>query len=286
MGPTELRIAFIEILRKEDYPNTISGLVFDISLFCLDKNFVTGENIVNNFDYERYKREKHPGSKFVEKYWTEISSIFWEFIACGTIAPGYGPDVHGNELSKFRITEYGMAWLRSEKRPIPEDTEGYIQFLKESIKNIDRVVIEYVSEAIKTFNRNYNFSSAVMLGAASEKLIYLLADELKDFPIDKKLRNDISTGFLKKRGLKFLEEAISSAIDEIIKNTEIPYDIHEGSNHYLSALFDAIRIQRNDAVHPKKGEISKSQLRLLLLSFPHVCKKSYDLLNWLKANNQ
>jgi hypothetical protein len=45
-------------------------------------------------------------------------------------------------------------------------------------------------------------------------------------------------------------------------------------------LFEAIRVQRNDAVHPIAGEVNKNKLRLSLLSFPHICKKIYDILNW------
>ena len=75
---------------------------------------------------------------------------------------------------------------------------------------------------------------------------------------------------LKYRRLKSLLDNTSEAIGFLINEEIIPYDVHEGSIHYLSTLFDAIRIQRNDAVHPIAGEVSKEQLRLLMLAFPHA----------------
>jgi len=131
--------------------------------------------------------------------------------------------------------------------------------------------------------RRYVFASAVMLGAASEKVVYLLSEEIKNFAIGNELKEKISRG-LKYRKMKLLLDSLPDAIDALIKNTDIPYNVHEGSNNCLFALLDAIRIQRNDAVHPIAGEVTKEKLRLLLLAFPHACKKAYDIFNWLKEN--
>jgi hypothetical protein len=68
------------------------------------------------------------------------------------------------------------------------------------------------------------------------------------------------------------------------KSSPIPYSVHEESIDTLAALINAIRLQRNNAVHPIAAEVSKEELRLLLLAFPHVCKKAYDLIEWLNSN--
>ena len=122
-----------------------------------------------------------------------------------------------------------------------------------------------------------------MLGAASEKIIYLLAEKIKDFSLGSKIKKNIINA-LKYRKLKLLLDSIQEAINELTNQEKIPYDIHEGINNHLSSLFDAIRVQRNDAVHPIAGEINKNKLRLSLLGFPHACKKVYDILNWLDRN--
>lgn len=194
------------------------------------------------------------------------------------------PNFGGTDAwNNFRITKYGEEWASSEGEPIPEDVDGFIKFIKNAISGIDEVVLQYITESLNTFNSNYIFASAVMLGAASEKLIYILAEALLNSSIINKLKKDISDA-LQYRKLKASLDLASIAINSLIEQEKIPYNIHEGSNHYLATLFDAIRIQRNDAVHPIAGKISKGQLRLLLLAFPHACKKAYDFLNWLKEN--
>jgi len=197
------------------------------------------------------------------------------------VTPNYGSH---EAWSAFRTTEYGEEWANSEKEPIPEDVDGFVKYMRETIQDLDDVVIQYVSEALSTFNGKYFFASAVMLGAAAEKMIYLLSDAIKNSATKPKLKSDI-TEALEYRRLKTLFDLMSKILNGLIEQKIIPYSIHEGSNHYLSSLFDTIRIQRNYAVHPVVGKVTKLQPRLLLLSFPHACKKGYDFLNWLKENN-
>jgi len=283
MENNELRMAFIEVLSQDAHPTHIGDLVFQISLFCYEKELIKGEEIKRLFNYQGYKIEKNPGPLFEEKYWAEISSIFWEFVANGTIAVGLKSSNNACNLPRFTLTNFGRKWLKEKKEPLPEDVEGYLKYVKSAIKNIDEIIIQYINEAIKTFNRRYIYASAVMLGAASEKTIYLLAEKIKDFPLNPKIRKNVVDA-LKYRKLKLLFDSTKDAIDELINQEKIPYDIHEGINNHLSSLFDAIRVQRNDAVHPIAGEINKDKLRLSLLGFPHVCKKVYDILNWLDQN--
>lgn len=196
------------------------------------------------------------------------------------VTPRFGSS---DAWGSFRITEYGEKWASSEEEPIPEDMNGFIKFLEDNIPGIDDVVIQYVSEALNTFSGRYFFASAVMLGAAAEKIIYLLAEAIKMSASQMKLVKKI-TEALERRKLFDLLELVSDTLKDLINQKKIPYNIHEGSNHYLLSLFNAIRIQRNNAVHPVSSKISINELRLLILSFPHACRKAYDFLSWLSNN--
>lgn len=196
------------------------------------------------------------------------------------VTPRYGShDAWGS----FRITEYGKKWATAQEEPIPEDLNGFIKFLMDNISSIDDVVMQYVSEALNTFNGQYLFASAVMLGAAAEKIVYLLAEAIKNYATEPKLQKNI-TEALEYRKLFDLFKLVSTTLENLIKKKVIPYSTHEGSNHYMLSLFNAIRVQRNNAVHPIAGEVKPAQLRLLLLSFPHACIKAYDFLTWLRNN--
>ena len=185
-------------------------------------------------------------------------------------------------LNNYKLTEYGKKWISTDKEPIPEDINGYIKYLTNEIKNIDKIIIQYLSEALNTFHERHFFASAVMLGAASEKLIYLLAEAMKNSSAHSGLKDKISK-LLEDRKLFTLFNKIFNELERL-KKRDIPYNIHEESIDQLRSLFGAIRIQRNEAVHPIAEKIAEDQLRLLLLSFPHVCKRVYKLLNWLKQN--
>lgn len=214
-----------------------------------------------------------------------IVECYTYLILHGIIIPKPATPQYGTVSSwnSYRITKYGEKWVSSEEKPIPEDIDGFMNFLEENIPYIDMVIIQYVSEALNTFNGQYLFASAVMLGAAGEKIVYLLSEAIKNATSDKKLDKDISEA-LEHRKLFDLFYLVSSTLDKLITQKIIPYRIHEGSNHYILSLFNAIRIQRNNAVHPIAGEVKPEELRLLLLSFPHACRKAYDFVSWLSDN--
>ena len=183
----------------------------------------------------------------------------------------------------YQLTEYGKEWADRDEEPIPEDPQGFLSFIKSNIPSIDDIILQYVNEALNTFNGRFYFASSVMIGASSEKLIYLLAEATKNATNDPSLETMFQE-LLDKRKLFQLLKLIEDTFKDLITQGNIPYSVHEGSTQYLVSLFDAIRVQRNEAVHPLAGKMSVKQLRLLLLSFPHVCKKAYAFLDWLNKN--
>jgi hypothetical protein len=50
------------------------------------------------------------------------------------------------------------------------------------------------------------------------------------------------------------------------------------------SLFEAIRVQRNNAVHPMNAKVSEESVRILIQSFPYALAKSETLRNWSIAN--
>lgn len=233
-------------------------------------------------DYYGFYNEISARNKILESLLTECYTylIIQGIIIPEPSAPNFGAY---DSWSRFMITEYGKKWAASDQELIPEDIEGFLDYIKNTILNIDDVVIQYVSEALETFDRRLIFASAVMIGAASEKILYLLAEAIKNSTTDPQDKKELFDR-LEMRRLKALFDLVFAILDKSIKNNKIPYHIHEDSSHYLGPLFSAIRIQRNEAVHPIAGQVNPEQLRFLLLSFPYVCKKAYDFLEWLKNN--
>jgi hypothetical protein len=122
-----------------------------------------------------------------------------------------------------------------------------------------------------------------MLGAASEKAVYLLADTIrasKTVPAEQaQLREAIE-----KRSLPMMFQRIAESIEQAKKSGAMPYAVHEGADRHLLSLQEGIRVQRNDAVHPQAGRASPEAVLLAIASFPFACKKIYDLMEWFKNN--
>jgi hypothetical protein len=181
----------------------------------------------------------------------------------------------------FRVTERGKLWL-SSAGPALEDSDGFLAALNALIPTLDPVVKQYIVEAVVTYNRQVWFVSAVMVGAASEKLVYMLATALlvKTGGSDGRLLDKA----IKERSLPTMFEQLNKVLKAQIESKRLPYEIHEGSEPHLMSLFEAIRVQRNDAVHPTVGEVTPATVRLTLSAFPSACRKVYDLMGWCQRH--
>ena len=182
-------------------------------------------------------------------------------------------------------TERGLQWIKGAE-PIPEEVVGYINFLKEQVPTLDEVIGQYILEALTSFNREAYFAAAVMVGAAAEKAVYLLAASLVNAlkPSPRRIRLQTS---LDKRQLFALLDCVRKTIEDCSTGNPapIPYSISEGATPHLASLFDAIRTQRNDAVHPMNATVSASSVRLLLHSFPYALSTTEKLRIWADANH-
>lgn len=177
-----------------------------------------------------------------------------------------------------------MQWIKGAE-PIPEEIKGYMRFLRDHVPALDDVIGQYILEALEAFNRDAYFAAAVMVGAASEKAIYLLAASLLNALKSSRRRTTLETA-LNKRQLFALLDCVRKTIEDCANGNPapIPYSVSEGTMPHLASLFEAIRTQRNDAVHPMNASVSASSVRLLLHSFPYALSTTEKLRTWLDAN--
>lgn len=212
-----------------------------------------------------------------------VSEAFFYLFRKGYIAPD-APDARLNPppLHMFNVTQRGRAWLQGEEPP-PEDAERYMKFLRGLVPTLDPVIDQYVVEALTAFEREAFFASAVMLGAASEKELYLLADSVLSALKDVKKQAKVK-GLLDRRKLMELFETVRDTVDDAATAKVIPYSVTEGATVHLMSLFEAIRVQRNDAVHPMNAQVSEDSVRHLIQSLPYVLGKSEEIRNWLTIN--
>ena len=122
-----------------------------------------------------------------------------------------------------------------------------------------------------------------MIGAASEKEIYLLADSLVIGLKDPNRQGNLKS-ILGRRKTSGLFDAVQNIIQKAVDADLIPYSVTEGVTKHLVSLFEAIRVQRNDAVHPMNAKVSEESVRHLIQSLPYALSKFEDVSNWLASN--
>jgi hypothetical protein len=182
----------------------------------------------------------------------------------------------------YRWTERGLMWITGGD-PAPEEAEGYLKFLRARVVSLDSVIEQYIIEAVTAFERQANFAAAVMLGAASEKALYMLADSLVmglTLPKEKA----VLQALLDKRSLLRLFEFVRDTIITAEKAKKMPYSVTEGSTTHLMSIYESVRVQRNNAVHPMNASVSADSVRIQLTSFPFALEKMEALRAWLLAN--
>jgi len=205
--------------------------------------------------------------------------VFFYLVHCGYILPE--PQSFPIGFSEYRYwkTPRGTAWAEGVE-PVPEDVSTYMLRLSSLVPSLDPVIVQYVQEGLGSFERGSYFSAAVMIGAASEKEIYLLAGSLvgalKSNSAQAQLTKQINNG----RSLYQLLEIIRKYVEAC---THLRGDF-DGALAHLSSLFEAIRVQRNDAVHPNTGVVDHDSVRLSYEAFPHAVLKAEKLRHWFATN--
>jgi hypothetical protein len=256
------------------YDNFIWGLWPE-----LEKAGVPG--IVKTPPERMYSNQPYDYSQAPHQLRFVTAEAFYYLLHNGFIIPEPPQSLPGSlNQGRYVLTARGLEWAASVE-PLPEDASGYMKVLRSLVPNLDAVIEQYVVEGLSSFERRTFFAAAVMVGASAEKAIYLLADSMvgaiKDTTRQEKFRKIIEQRRL---------SALLDSIEKIIKDAHkiIPYPIFDGAVSHLMSLFEAIRVQRNDAVHPMNAAVSPDSIRLSFQAFPYALQKSEVLRGWFQAN--
>lgn len=236
--------------------------------------------------YERRRQDFHqefcslkPGGP--NKLLVSLAEAFQHLITFGYIIPKPSPP-NAPKADWIIVTDAGRQWAEGID-PAPDDTTGYLGALNSLVTNLDSVIVQYVQEALIAYERRAFFASAVMIGAASEKAVYLLMEALHN-AVQNPTEKAAIQNAIDRRGLPTMFTRIYENLEKAKTSNLIPYPVHEGADNHLLSLQEMIRVQRNDAVHPVAAKVTPETLRLTLSAFPYACRKIYDLIDWLNNN--
>jgi hypothetical protein len=183
---------------------------------------------------------------------------------------------------RLQLTKRGRLWVDGQE-PIPELPAEYLTTLQKMVPNLDEVVREYVVEGLGSFEHERFRAASVMIGAASEKALYMLAEKMLDAIATPNWKGKFSTA-LKRRDLAELFDQMKRVLEQANNLPGRPFEVFDGGQDHLVSLIKAVQVQRNNAVHPMNEKISDETVRLSYLAFPYALQKIEQLRDWFSKN--
>ena len=186
------------------------------------------------------------------------------------------------DVSQLELTKRGREWVDG-REPIPELPAEYLAALGAMVPTLDGTVKEYVEEGLGSFEHDRFRAAAVMIGAASEKALYMLADAMLGAISTQQSKDKFATP-LRRRDLADLFDRMKRLIEKAAALGGRPFEIFDGGQDHLVTLIKAVQVQRNNAVHPMNERVTDETVRLSYLAFPFALQKMEQLRGWFSIN--
>jgi len=231
--------------------------------------------IIKEGECEWYNKEVH---KLI------IDEIIWDLLIDRVITFG---SEDGNADAKYpfiRLTERGKELINNSE-PHFYDPKKYVDHLESLVTDLDQVTRQYVFEAIRSFRQGLMFAAAALIGAAAERGILGLLCVIKSWEPDPNVRNKLNNLYQNPKMPSIFKE-ILECINKAKKKYEMPYSVHQGATEHLLSFQEMIRVQRNDAVHPAAGNVSREKVFLSLQTFPFAFMVIGSLRDWFDQHKR
>lgn len=210
-----------------------------------------------------------------------IRGIVWDLIIQGILIPGIPNQLGSAGLPAFVISDWGKTCLQSGEY-LTFDGFKYLSRLDAEIPNFDSIAKLYLKDSLASFRIGAYLSSAVMTGVASERLIILLRDAVKN-SLPTATRQQKFEADTNGRVISRVFEAIWNRL-ESNQGTIASSSGREDLQVDLFGIFNFIRVTRNDAGHPKGRQLTRDEADSMLHLFPVYAKAVYASMSWLTAN--
>lgn len=182
--------------------------------------------------------------------------------------------------------QHSADFQRPTSKGLTVDTSGpvfgittgqeFIQRIESRTGQIDDVAKMYLTESFRAAEANLWLSSVFMLGAAAERLIYVLSEY-----IDQLLANPATSATLGNMSkVRQRKEWIISQLPALQRRFPGHREAFMDVEDKFDSLYNTYRYQRNNAGHPRDTLFSPDsvQVKTMLLSFGLYCQAVYAIL--------
>ncbi|NOZ71633.1 MAG: hypothetical protein GXP38_06930 [Chloroflexi bacterium] len=178
-------------------------------------------------------------------------------------------------LDVFVLTPYGVNLLLDSKNRIRVyDPDGYLANFWSAKPSPDSEMMRYLGECVSVFRSNHLLASVVLLGVASERLIEVLAESLRDALGDPDGTSWYS-GYRKHKAISKKFSSIGNKLKEEYKQLDLNSDAFRAAE----LTFQYIRLARNDIAHPKDRQFTSNEVG----GFIHNFVQYFEYINHVIA---
>jgi len=210
-----------------------------------------------------------------------VRQLFWMLLVQGILV--FGHDDMNPNWPFYKITEYGESILK-QHGPRPYDPDGFLKEFSRINPNADSIVLEYLKEAVYTFNMGCFKASAVMLGCASEQIILILHEIFESAISDPSKKKAFTQSSRWNIYSKF--NNLRESLEDMIKAKQLPADLVEVVRSDLISGFELIRRIRNSAGHPDiQSCIRREAIYLNLTFFTEYTRQVLKLVEYFKGHS-
>lgn len=205
-----------------------------------------------------------------------LLTAFSDLFRTGHIAWGYNLD--NPDPPFLHVTEQGRRALAHLSRD-PLNADGYMAHL-DGAAQISPIARSYVVEGLRTYGADCYKASAVMVGAASERIVLDVRDLLvaRMHALGQPVPSNLTTW-----KIGTVLTTISNQLAP--RKATMPRDLVEEYDAYWSAFTGQIRLARNDAGHPTSLDpVTQERAHASLLIFPELASLAYKLGQWISAS--
>jgi len=210
-----------------------------------------------------------------------VTQTFWELHLQGILIPS-SAWISSNSGYAI-ITPYGRELISENSERIQtHDPNGYLDNFINDNPAPDAEMMLYIKESISVFQNGHFFACVILLGVASERLMTVLAENLRD-----SLGSPKGTEWFQKKYTGKASEKFNAITNKLLADYDKELEsekLKEALQGIVKLTFETIRHARNDIAHPKGREFTWNEISGLLHNFVQYFKYTNKIIAVLVNN--
>jgi hypothetical protein len=228
-----------------------------------------------------------------------VRQVLWELYVQGILSPspqahevlnkhkayaGLLPLIFQMDLDCTVITPYGAEILTDiSNRVQVHDPDQYLANFWNVDPPADEEMMRYLEESVSVFRGGHFLATVVLLGVASERLVEVIAEALRDTLGDPSGTEWFNNRYRNKRDVSARFKAVSGKLMNEYGEELTRAKLKDAFNGVVTLTFDQIRLARNDIAHPQGREFTWNETSGFLHSFVQYFTYANGILAFLRG---